>query len=159
MLRPVETLQIPILPVDFFTCNPSIDVPSNRNLTSQYTQGSSYEPGEDIYNCCIQMPQPRRASRIWNREPQTWTLASANSTSASRNKLLLALCMSDEQTWAGTSKLYAERHRVGDCFSTLSHIWNWMVTMLWATLWFARVSRSGINTKIFSPTDVNIHRK
>ncbi|KZL82189.1 copper amine oxidase [Colletotrichum incanum] len=37
-VMPVETIQLHITPVDFFTENPAIDVPSNRNLTSQYVQ-------------------------------------------------------------------------------------------------------------------------
>ena len=34
-LRPVEIVSIPIVPSDFFECNPSIDVPSNKNKMSQ----------------------------------------------------------------------------------------------------------------------------
>ncbi|KAJ5018477.1 Copper amine oxidase 1 [Colletotrichum sp. SAR 10_99] len=35
-VMPVETIQLHINPVDFFTSNPALDVPSNRNLTSKY---------------------------------------------------------------------------------------------------------------------------
>ncbi|GJC81665.1 copper amine oxidase 1 [Colletotrichum liriopes] len=37
-VMPVETIQLHITPVDFFTGNPALDVPSNRNLASQYAQ-------------------------------------------------------------------------------------------------------------------------
>lgn len=40
-VMPVEILQLPIVPVDFFTSNPAIDAPSNRNITSQLAQGAS----------------------------------------------------------------------------------------------------------------------
>lgn len=32
---PVEISQVSILPSDFFTCNPSIDVPGSKNMTSK----------------------------------------------------------------------------------------------------------------------------
>lgn len=35
MCRPVEISQVNIFPSDFFTCNPSIDVPSKKNEASQ----------------------------------------------------------------------------------------------------------------------------
>ncbi|KAK1963022.1 hypothetical protein LY78DRAFT_717875 [Colletotrichum sublineola] len=38
-VMPVEMIQLHITPVDFFTVNPALDVPSNRNLSSQYAQG------------------------------------------------------------------------------------------------------------------------
>ena len=40
--RPVEIHELQIKPADFFVANPSIDVPSNRNLTSQLVKE----------NCC-----------------------------------------------------------------------------------------------------------
>lgn len=33
--RPVDIFQINLRPADFFTANPSIDVPSNKNTASQ----------------------------------------------------------------------------------------------------------------------------
>jgi primary-amine oxidase len=33
--RPVEIHELEIKPADFFSANPSIDVPSNKNLTSK----------------------------------------------------------------------------------------------------------------------------
>jgi hypothetical protein len=33
--RPVEIHELTIKPVDFFTANPALDVPSTRNLTSK----------------------------------------------------------------------------------------------------------------------------
>lgn len=58
-VMPVEILQVPILPVDFFTANPALDVPSTRNKASQLTEGK--DGGE---SCCEQKPQPRRASKL-----------------------------------------------------------------------------------------------
>lgn len=37
---PVEIVQVPIVPVDFFEANPAIDVPSNKNAKSQLADGS-----------------------------------------------------------------------------------------------------------------------
>jgi len=37
---PVEITQVHMLPSDFFTANPSIDVPSNKNLSSKLTEGA-----------------------------------------------------------------------------------------------------------------------
>jgi hypothetical protein len=34
-VMPVEIVQVPIVPVDFFECNPAIDVPSSKNQNSQ----------------------------------------------------------------------------------------------------------------------------
>ena len=39
MCRPVEIVQVPIVPSDFFTCNPAIDVPSSKNQASQLAGG------------------------------------------------------------------------------------------------------------------------
>ena len=36
--RPVEIHELYIKPADFFAANPSIDVPSNRNLTSKLVE-------------------------------------------------------------------------------------------------------------------------
>jgi primary-amine oxidase len=41
--RPVEIHQVQLKPADFFAANPSIDVPSNKNLTSQLVKNG---------NCC-----------------------------------------------------------------------------------------------------------
>jgi len=37
--RPVEISQVNIVPADFFTCNPSIDVPSSKNDASLLANG------------------------------------------------------------------------------------------------------------------------
>jgi len=37
---PVEITQVHMLPSDFFTANPSIDVPSNKNLSSKLTEAA-----------------------------------------------------------------------------------------------------------------------
>jgi primary-amine oxidase len=39
--RPVEIHELQIKPADFFAANPSIDVPSNRNLTSKLVENES----------------------------------------------------------------------------------------------------------------------
>jgi primary-amine oxidase len=36
--RPVEIFQLMIKPADFFTANPSLDVPSSRNAASRVVQ-------------------------------------------------------------------------------------------------------------------------
>lgn len=33
--RPIEIINVPIIPSDFFECNPAIDVPSVKNESSQ----------------------------------------------------------------------------------------------------------------------------
>ncbi|KAH8817084.1 copper amine oxidase-like protein [Xylogone sp. PMI_703] len=45
-VMPVEILELYIKPVDFFTANPSIDVPSNRNLESKLISGEGHCGGE-----------------------------------------------------------------------------------------------------------------
>ncbi|KAF8245817.1 hypothetical protein K440DRAFT_633127 [Wilcoxina mikolae CBS 423.85] len=40
-VMPVETHQIHLKPADFFSCNPAIDVPSSKNVTSKLYTGSS----------------------------------------------------------------------------------------------------------------------
>jgi primary-amine oxidase len=42
--RPVETHQIHLKPADFFTCNPAIDVPSSRNMTSKLHNSDTPSP-------------------------------------------------------------------------------------------------------------------
>lgn len=62
-VMPVEILQVPIVPVDFFTANPALDVPSSRNKASQLTEGRNGESAA-AESCCESKPQPRRASRL-----------------------------------------------------------------------------------------------
>lgn len=42
--RPVEILQVSLTPSDFFTQNPAIDVPSDKDLGSQSADGCCREP-------------------------------------------------------------------------------------------------------------------
>jgi primary-amine oxidase len=55
MNRPVEIHHVQLRPSDFFSANPSIDVPSNRNLASKEmrkngtTQSNGNENGQ---TCC-----------------------------------------------------------------------------------------------------------
>ena len=39
--RPVDIMQLHLKPVDFFTENPALDVPSNRNLSSTLVKEES----------------------------------------------------------------------------------------------------------------------
>lgn len=64
--RPVEIHTIQLKPADFFTRNPAIDVPSAKNVTSQYYEQvastgivrvnghteSNEQPGNGINGCC-----------------------------------------------------------------------------------------------------------
>jgi primary-amine oxidase len=47
--RPVEIHQIQLKPTDFFVANPSIDVPSNKNLASQLVENGKCS-GKDLTN-------------------------------------------------------------------------------------------------------------
>jgi primary-amine oxidase len=47
--RPVEMLELHITPSDFFTKNPAIDVPSNKDLISKLANG-----------CCEKKEMPLR---------------------------------------------------------------------------------------------------
>lgn len=52
--RPVEIHQVQLRPADFFTANPAIDVPSNRNLASKEME-NGVTPNNDNQNgqtCC-----------------------------------------------------------------------------------------------------------
>lgn len=40
MCRPVEIHQVQLRPADFFSANPSIDVPSSKNLASKLAVGN-----------------------------------------------------------------------------------------------------------------------
>jgi primary-amine oxidase len=40
VFRPVEILELNIVPVDFFTANPALDVPSDKDITSKLTKGA-----------------------------------------------------------------------------------------------------------------------
>ena len=40
-IRPVEIIQLPIVPADFFTANPAIDVTSSRNKASVLVNGTN----------------------------------------------------------------------------------------------------------------------
>lgn len=40
-VMPVDIVQVPIVPVDFFEANPAIDVPSSKNKNSQLADGCS----------------------------------------------------------------------------------------------------------------------
>jgi primary-amine oxidase len=51
---PVETHSVHLRPADFFEANPSIDVPSNRNLSSQEV----YDAKSD---CCVAAGTPTSA--------------------------------------------------------------------------------------------------
>lgn len=44
---PVEIVQVPIVPVDFFECNPAIDVPSSKNAHSQLADGCAGCEGKE----------------------------------------------------------------------------------------------------------------
>jgi primary-amine oxidase len=46
--RPVEIHQIQLKPTDFFTANPSIDVPSSKNLASQLVKNGKCCDGKDL---------------------------------------------------------------------------------------------------------------
>jgi hypothetical protein len=48
--RPVEIFQLHFKPVDFFSENPSIDVPSNRNIASTLVKEAGQE--EAGGSCC-----------------------------------------------------------------------------------------------------------
>ena len=59
--RPVEIHTIQLKPADFFTRNPAIDVPSTKNVTSQYHEQvagivrhaeSNELQGNGINGCC-----------------------------------------------------------------------------------------------------------
>jgi len=62
--RPVEIHTIQLKPADFFTRNPAIDVPSTKNVTSQYYEQvagivrvnghaeSNEQQGNSINGCC-----------------------------------------------------------------------------------------------------------
>jgi primary-amine oxidase len=53
---PVETHSVHLRPADFFEGNPSIDVPSNKNLSSQevYKTGSDGNSGQKTtLDCCV----------------------------------------------------------------------------------------------------------
>ncbi|TEA19129.1 Copper amine oxidase 1 [Colletotrichum sidae] len=54
-VMPVETIQLHMTPVDFFSANPALDVPSNRNLTSEYAGidgEATVEGGDRRAACC-----------------------------------------------------------------------------------------------------------
>lgn len=50
-VMPVEMLNLSITPTDFFTKNPALDVPSNKDLGSQLTAGASSGSGSGS-SCC-----------------------------------------------------------------------------------------------------------
>ncbi|KIW08673.1 uncharacterized protein PV09_00624 [Verruconis gallopava] len=50
-VMPVEIHQVSLRPADFFTANPSLDVPSNRNLASKLENGSAHTNG-NAQTCC-----------------------------------------------------------------------------------------------------------
>jgi primary-amine oxidase len=53
---PVETHSVHLRPADFFEGNPSIDVPSNKNLSSQevYKTESNGSPRQKTtLDCCV----------------------------------------------------------------------------------------------------------
>lgn len=48
MNRPVEIHQVQLKPVDFFTANPSIDVPGSKNIASQEVGRGNCCPGSHM---------------------------------------------------------------------------------------------------------------
>ena len=48
LIRPVEIHQIQLKPADFFAANPSIDVPSNKNLASELVENGKCCEGKDL---------------------------------------------------------------------------------------------------------------
>lgn len=55
-------LQLHILPVDFFTRNPALDVPSNRNLTSKYHAEQQDSNGVTTTTVTVQDGQSQQAA-------------------------------------------------------------------------------------------------
>ncbi|KAK1994610.1 copper amine oxidase [Colletotrichum falcatum] len=53
-VMPVEMLQLHITPSDFFTGNPALDVPSNKDIGSQLTSGNQ--------SCCAEKELPSRSN-------------------------------------------------------------------------------------------------
>ncbi|KAK2056898.1 copper amine oxidase [Colletotrichum caudatum] len=53
-VMPVEMLQLHITPSDFFTGNPALDVPSNKDIGSQLTSGN--------HSCCAKEGLPTRSN-------------------------------------------------------------------------------------------------
>jgi primary-amine oxidase len=53
-VMPVEVHQLHLKPADFFTCNPAIDVPGNKNMASILTNGAanSTKNGPTPESCC-----------------------------------------------------------------------------------------------------------
>lgn len=53
---PVETHSVHLRPADFFEGNPSIDVPSNKNLSSQEVYKTESDGGpkrKTALDCCV----------------------------------------------------------------------------------------------------------
>jgi hypothetical protein len=56
----VEIHELKITPADFFTGNPSLDVPSNKNLSSKLVPNGTngVHKTDEANGCCKELPTP-----------------------------------------------------------------------------------------------------
>jgi primary-amine oxidase len=69
MNRPVEIMDLHIVPYDFFTANPAIDVPQSKNASSRLVPDQSVARTAEARGSCCNSEQKQKQKQKQKKKP------------------------------------------------------------------------------------------